>query len=225
MRRPDSPAPDSAHPSPTTWLVRMLESPDAGAGREAERHALRCSPCRALRESARILVRAARPGMFETVPLAARRRAEAAFLPGRKPTRPRDSAPLGRLRVVGASGLLERAGLSSTAGIRGAAGERHCRLEGGAHRIDLEWMQEGSSWQLRGRVASEPGAAMPRLLLELAAGGLRRIAPGPRGFFGPVRMSRPELRVRLETSSRQFRSRWIPAVPRPRPASPRKPRG
>lgn len=218
------PTPLDMHPSPTAWLALALGVLEPGAARDLERHARTCASCRASREGARVLVCAAQPGVFEPVPPTARRRAEAAFVRGRRPesrvARTGSASMLGRLRIVLPTG---RPAVAFASGMRGAETERRCTLEGGAHRIDLEWMPEGAAWSLRGRVAAGRGEKLSKLVLELAAGGSRRVAPGPRGFFGPVRLARPELRLRLETAARSFRSPWVPSAPRATPA--RKPRG
>jgi hypothetical protein len=220
--------PSDVHPSPTTWLTLALGALEPSAAKDLERHVRTCASCRASSEGARVLARAAQPGVFEPVPRTARRRAEAAFIRGRR----RESraagtgitSVLGRLRVLLPTRRFGDASAASFAiGMRGAETEFRCTLEGGAHRIDLEWMPRGTAWNLRGRVVSERREEFPRLLLELAAGGSRRVAPGPRGFFGPIRLVRPEFRLRLETAVRSFRSPWVPSAPRATPA--RKSRG
>ena len=208
----------TGHPSPETWLLRALGTLEQETAKAVDRHARGCKACRGLWQAAQVVAVAARPGALEPVPGPVRRRAEAAFQP--KAKRAPIAARIGfaRLRLAAALTPFGWGGDALAApGVRGATAARRCTLEGGDYRIDLEWIPEGGNWKLRGRLAGASQGAAPRLLLELGRGQPRRVRPGPRGFFGPVALRSPEVRLTLETAARSYRSTWVPSAPRARP--------
>ncbi len=210
----------ATHPAAGEWMLWSLGVLEADAARAHERHARACTPCRRIQEAARLVRLAALPGAFEPVPKAVRRRAEAAF--AMVPARATAPAGFARLRLLMDSGAFHRERMSSPgAAVRGEPRTRNCTLEGGPFRIDLEWLPEGDAWSLRGRVAVAKEVAAPRLLFETRHGRPRRVVPGPRGFFGPVALLSPEVRVTLESKARSFRSAWVPPARRARRAPPR----
>jgi len=234
-------SPSNVHPAPETWVTWAVGGLDPAAARAAERHARACSDCRALQAASRVLALAARPGALEPVPALVRRRAERLFATHARASQPvletvREA--IGRLRVLIAPAPF---GAFAGAGVRaaGPAAARRCTLASGTHRVELEWTPEGERWSLRGRIVEEAagseatpvartrGAARsgprraPGLTLEFGQGRPRRVAPGPRGFFGPIASQAPDVRVTLRASGRVFRSPWLPAAPRAR----RTPRG
>jgi len=212
--------PPDKHPSSETLVSWALGALPTSEARKLVRHSLRCGRCDGLAKASVVLVRAASPDLFESVPGPARRRAAAAFASLRTPAATGRMPPgTGRMRVVlfppiSATG-------PAVASVRGEAGEKRCRLDAGDHRIDLEWMFDGSGWTSRGRFEGESrGTALE---VEPRTGRSRRIRPGVRGFFGPIHLASPGLRVRLVTPSRAYRSPWLPLAPKDTPSRSRKP--
>jgi len=228
--------PKSVHPAPETWVTWAVGGLDPAAARAAERHARACSDCRALQAASRVVALAARPGALEPVPAVVRRRAERLFKAHAAKSRAvletvREA--IGRLRVLIAPAPF---GGFAAAGVRaaGPSSARRCTLASGTHRVELEWTPEGERWSLRGRIVEDVSEAeataiarargsarsgqrrAPGLTLEFGQGRPRRVAPGPRGFFGPIASQAPEVRVTLRASGRVFRSPWLPAAPRAR---------
>ena len=215
-------SPSNVHPAPETWVTWAVGGLDPAAARAAERHARTCPDCRGLQEASRVVALAARPGVLEPVPALVRRRAERLFALHAHAPRPvletvREA--IGRLRVLVAPAPF---GGFATAGVRaaGPSATRRCTLASGTHRVELEWTPEGERWSLRGRIVEDVAGSGPRrapgLTLEFGQGRPRRVAPGPRGFFGPIASQAPEVRVTLRASGRVFRSPWLPAAPRAR---------
>jgi hypothetical protein len=231
-------SPPNVHPTPETWVSWAVGGLDPAAARAAERHARACPDCHGLKEASRVVALAARPGALEPVPALVRRRAERLFAAHA----PKPSAVLetvreviGRLRVLVAPAPFG-GGAFAGAGVRaaGPGAARRCTLASGSHRVELEWTPEGERWSLRGRIVEDVSEAeataiarargsarsgqrrAPGLTLEFGQGRPRRVAPGPRGFFGPIASRAPEVRVTLRASGRVFRSPWLPAAPRPR---------
>lgn len=223
MKRPQREAvKDETHPSPGGWMLWALGALEEDSAKAAESHARACATCRGFQDAARSVLLAAFPGMFEPVPRAVRRLAEGAFATAWARVPAKFTTGFARLRLARASEAFNGGDDALAAsGLRGEVGAHRCTLEGGAHRIDLEWMPEGGAWKLRGRVATAKQGATPRLLFEFRRGRPRRVVPGPRGFFGPIALASPEVRVTLESTTRSFRSVWVPPTPRPR----RVPRG
>jgi len=229
-------SPRNVHPAPETWVTWAVDGLDPAAARDAERHARACTDCRALQAASRVLAVAARPGTLDPVPAVVRRRAERLFKAHAVKSRPvletvREA--IGRLRVLIAPAPF---GGFAVAGVRAAvpSAARRCTLASGTHRVELEWTPEGERWSLRGRIVEDVSGTevaattrtrsaarsgqrrAPGLTLEFGQGRPRRVAPGPRGFFGPIASQAPEVRVTLRASGRVFRSPWLPAAPRAR---------
>ena len=228
-KRPSAPVPVE-HPPADRWWVLALGSPDKSAGRRLAAPRLGCSACGQKAVGAERLANARRLLDLETPPAASRSLARKLFAATRMVLNPAASpAPTQRppsfvrLRVIprfkAAAG--GRSFVSSSV-LRRAAAEplRRCALEGGRWRLELEWTPLDRAWAIRGRVvdlASSAGrGAGPAVRLQSAGGGDHPVTIGPRGFFGPLRVTAPELRVTLDEGGRSFRSPWLPKAPRSR---------
>ncbi len=209
----------AVHPTADAWYARVTGRLSARAAAGLDRHRAACPACARLAAAAERTVRAVHYSDLPPVPAALRRVAEGMFAPSS--IRSRDiivpATTLGRMRLVTAMPAF--ASGAAGVGVR-RAGEtlRRCALEGGSWRLELEWTPGDRSWQLRGRVLGAAGDAAlpPAFTLESADPRARRVQPGPRGFFGPVRIPSPEVRVTLVGGEKSFRSPWLPRAPRRR---------
>jgi hypothetical protein len=208
-------APRGEEHLPAEFFASVAEGDEES--REARLHLERCRACSRRRQAALALREARLGGELEPVPQVARRRAELLFDRWRaERTAPRPSAlavAWGRLRVLLAPDFgtgLTAAGVA----LRGGATTVRCRLAGGEHQLDLEWMPRSRSWSLRGRVTVQGESAgrggRLRLVLEPKGGEPIEVRPNGRGFFGPVRMSDPGVRLTLVSDRRSYRSTWLP---------------
>ena len=226
-KRPPASA-TAGHPAAERWWARATGVLDRAEARRLDAHRLACPACAQQAAGAERLARARGTFDLETPPAAARRRARELFDETRRtPAPPAKSAStrvpaFARLRVVhafAAGGAGSHAFATRRAGA-GAEPLRRCALEGGTWRLELEWTPLDGAWAIRGRVVDLGAPARrgggPSVRLESADGAKRALSVGPRGFFGPMRVLAPELRVTLEDASRSFRSPWLPRAPRSR---------
>lgn len=231
-KRPSEPVPVE-HPAPDLWWGLALGSPGKSAARRLAGHRLDCPACAQKAVGAQRLARARGILDLETPPAASRRRARKLFAATRMVVNPAAS-PLpaerprsfARLRVI--PGFAANAAVAgggsfvASPALRRAGAEplRRCALEGGRWRLELEWTPLDRAWAIRGRVVDLAASAKrgdgPAVRLESGGGGDHPVTVGPRGFFGPLRVSAPELRVTLEDEGRSFRSPWLPRAPRSR---------
>lgn len=222
---------DPKHPVAERWWARATGALGRAEARRLDEHRVACTACAKRAAGAERLARAR--GLFdlEAPPVAARRRARKLFIETRTagPPLARSASSrvpalrlpsFGRLRVVHAFGAGGGATLAGATRRAGAETLRRCALEGGTWRLEIEWTPLDRAWAIRGRIVdlgvpARRGSA-PAVRIESAGGPERAVRVGPRGFFGPVRVAAPELRVRLEDASRSFRSPWLPKAPRSR---------
>jgi hypothetical protein len=220
-KTPTVPSREGAHPTADAWFARATGrlSPRAAAG--LDRHRLWCPACARL---AAVAARAARAVDFSdlpAVPVALRRAAER-MVGGAADRDARLTVPaaaFGRMRLITAMPAFASASGMAGVGVRRTAEAlRRCALEGGSWRLELEWTPQDRAWQLRGRVVDtdDSGAVSPTFTLESTDPRARRVQPGPRGFFGPLRIPSPEVRVTLVGGEKSFRSPWLPRAPRRR---------
>ncbi len=223
-RKPVAVRRDPAHPSADAWFAQVSGRLSARAAATLDRHRAGCPACTATAGVAERVSRAVDFSDLPPVPPTLRRTAEGLFGPAVLPT---SSAPavgvttpaFGRLRLITPSPAFAPGFAAAAAGVR-RAGEllRRCALEGGPWRLELEWTPHDRAWHLRGRVVGlDAGAAIAaRFTLEGAGISVRRVRPGPRGFFGPVLLTSPEVRITLVGGEKSFRSPWLPRAPRRR---------
>jgi hypothetical protein len=222
------------HPPAERWWAWAAGETKPSERRRLDAHRRGCVPCRRLATGALRLAGARGLLDLEAPPAAVRRRIRDLFETVRAPSSGKAVAGLAPARVPTFSRLRLAAGAGGFPGTatawgnayasatRRSGGEplRRCALEGGAWRLELEWTPLDRAWAIRGRVVSTDAPSgrgvPPALRLESGDGRSRRMRPGPRGFFGPVRIPGPELRVTLEEGGRSFRSPWLPRAPRVR---------
>jgi len=218
-KKPTTSAQGAVHPTAEAWYARVTGRLSARAAAGLDRHRDACPACARLAAAAERTVRATDFSDLPAIPAALRRAAEEMFAPVSIRSRGLrvPAVTLGRMRLVTAMPAF--AAGAAGAGVR-RAGEtlRRCALEGGSWRLELEWTPRDHSWQLRGRVLGTDGvgAVPPVFTLESADPRARRVQPGPRGFFGPVSIPSPEVRVTLVGGEKSFRSPWLPRAPRRR---------
>jgi len=207
------------HLSVETLIAWALEPGTARERRRTERHLSACSSCRALSRGAETLARALRAGRLEEVPASLHRQAlrllEEANTGARRTLRAEVEKAadvlLGTLRFVLRPGW-SAATVAVPAGVRSAQAVTRCELSASGYRLEMEWQASGRSWMVRGRVLSPPRAVAQSLLIEGERGRPRRLALGPRGFFGPVHGVGGRVRARIQTERGHLVSPWI-AVP------------
>ncbi len=231
-KRPSVPAPVE-HPAPDRWWALATGAPGKAVARRLDGHRLACAACAQRAAGAERLARARGILDLEPPPAASRRRARQLFAVTRmaakfaaSPVSAVRPPSFARLRVIrGFEANAPAAGGGSFVSSRamrraGAEPLRRCALEGGSWRLELEWTPLDRAWAIRGRVvdlaASVRRGDAPAVRLESGGGGDHPVRVGPRGFFGPLRVSAPELRVTLEDEGRSFRSPWLPRAPRSR---------
>ena len=232
-----APATEADHPAADRWWACATGTIGRAEARRLEAHRLACAVCARRAAGAERLAGARAALELEAPPAAARRRARELFTARRATPTPQAKSvstrvparrlpAFARLRLVRGLARGAFAAATGTGGAafatRRAAAEplRRCALEGGTWRLELEWTSLDRAWAIRGRIVDlrAPGArgGAPAMRLEAADGAARAVAIGPRGFFGPVRVPAPELRVTLEDADRSFRSPWLPRAPRSR---------
>lgn len=226
-RKPAAARRDPAHPSADAWFARVSGRLSARAAATLDRHRAGCPTCKASAGIAERVSRAVDFSELPPVPATLRRAAERLFGPTVSVVPAAISAPnagvtifpLGRLRLIAPSPAYTSGFAPSAGGVR-RAGEslRRCALEGGPWRLELEWTPHDRAWHLRGRVVGVDAddATAARFTLEGAGISVRRVRPGPRGFFGPILLTSPEVRITLVRGEKSFRSPWLPRAPRRR---------